>query len=112
MPKEMGESANMDGCGFVQTFTRIMLPNAKPVIATVCIMQFIWSWSAFLIPLVLTINEPGLKTLSVGMLYFTDMYATDWTGMAAGATISLVPVIIIFIFMQRYFYEGITGAVK
>jgi ABC-type glycerol-3-phosphate transport system permease component len=112
VPKEIEESAEIDGCGFVMTFYKVVLPTAKPVIATASIMQFIWTWSSFLVPLVLTINKPDMKTLSVGMLSFTELYATDWSGMAAGATISLVPVMIVFIFMQRYFYEGISGAVK
>lgn len=112
VPKEIAESAEMDGCGFVRTFVKVILPTSKPVIATASIMQFIWTWSSFLIPLVLTITRPELKTLSVGMLSFTELYKTDWTGMAAGATIALVPVMMIFIFMQRYFYEGISGAVK
>lgn len=112
VPKEIAESAEMDGCGFVRTFAKVVLPTSKPVIATAAIMQFIWTWSSFLIPLVLTITKPELKTLSVGMLSFTELYKTDWTGMAAGATIALVPVMLIFIFMQRYFYEGISGAVK
>lgn len=112
VPKEIEEAAEIDGCGFVRTFASVVLPSAKPVIATASIMQFIWTWSSFLVPLVLTINKPELRTLSVGMLSFTELYATDWTGMAAGATIALLPVMLIFIFMQRYFYEGISGAVK
>jgi len=112
VPKELGEAAEIDGCGFVKTFLKVYLPTAKPVIASASIMQFIWTWSAFLTPLVLTINKPELRTLSVGMLSFTELYGTDWTGMTAGATISLIPVMLVFIFMQRYFYEGISGAVK
>ncbi|MBE1556324.1 carbohydrate ABC transporter permease [Sporosarcina limicola] len=112
IPKEMEESAAMDGCGFLGTFFRVILPTAKPVIATAIIMQFIWTWSSFLVPLVLTLNNPELRTLAVGMLSFVGKYQTDWTGMAAGATISLLPVIIVFILMQRYFIEGISGSVK
>jgi raffinose/stachyose/melibiose transport system permease protein len=112
VPKEIEESAEIDGCGFVRTFAKVVLPTSMPVIATASIMQFIWTWSSFLIPLVLTITKPGLKTLSVGMTSFIEMYKTDWTGMAAGATISLIPVMVVFIVMQRYFYEGISGAVK
>ena len=112
VPKEIEESASMDGAGFLMTFYKIVLPTAKPVIATAVIMQFIWTWSSFLVPLVLTLNNPELRTLAVGMLSFVGKYQTDWTGMAAGATISLLPVIIIFIIMQRYFIEGISGSVK
>jgi ABC-type glycerol-3-phosphate transport system permease component len=112
LPKELEEAARIDGCGFLRTFFKVMLPLAKPVIATTAIMQFIWTWSSFLIPLVLTINKPELSTLAVGMQSFVGSYSTDWSGMAAGATISLLPVMIIFILMQKYFVEGVAGAVK
>ncbi|MDQ0298009.1 raffinose/stachyose/melibiose transport system permease protein [Salibacterium salarium] len=112
MPKELEEAAIMDGCGFVRTFYRVMLPMAKPIVATTVIMQFIWTWSSFLIPTVLTISKPELRTLAVGMQNFVGTHSTDWSGMAAGATISLLPVIIVFILMQRYFIEGVAGAVK
>lgn len=112
VPQEIEDSAAIDGCGFVGTFFKVILPTAKPVIATAAIMQFIWTWSSFLVPLVLTLNNPELRTLAVGMLNFVGKYQTDWTGMASGATISLVPVILIFIIMQRYFIEGISGSVK
>lgn len=112
IPKEIEESAAIDGSGFLRTFAKIMLPAAKPVIATAVIMQFIWTWSSFLVPLVLTLNRPELRNLAVGMLSFVGEHQTDWTGMASGATISLLPVIILFILMQRYFIEGIAGAVK
>lgn len=112
LPKELEETASLDGCGFLGTFLKVMLPLSKPIIATVSIMQFIWTWNAFLVPLIFTLNRPGLRTLSVGMYSFVGQYNTDWTGMAAGATISLVPIMLVFIFMQRYFVEGIAGAVK
>ncbi|MEK4302250.1 carbohydrate ABC transporter permease [Oceanobacillus sp. FSL W8-0428] len=112
VPQEVEDSAAIDGAGFFRTFAKIVLPTAKPVIATAAIMQFIWTWSSFLVPLVLTLNSPELRTLAVGMLSFVGRYQTDWTGMAAGASISLVPVILIFIVMQRYFIEGISGSVK
>lgn len=112
IPKELEEAAEIDGCGFLRTFFKVMLPLSKPIVATTAIMQFIWSWSSFLVPLVLTINEPELRTLAVGMQTFVGTHSTDYTGMAAGATISLLPVILVFIFMQRYFIEGIAGAVK
>ncbi len=100
------------GVVFLGTFFKVILPTAKPVFATAVIMQFIWTWSSYLVPLVLTITKPELRTLAVGMTAFTEQYSTDWTGMAAGATISLLPVMLIFIVMQRYFIEGIAGSVK
>ena len=112
IPKEMEEAAVMDGCGFFQTYVRIMFPLAKPVITTVVIMQFIWTWNSFLLPLVLTLSKPELRTLAVGMYALQGEHVVDWTGIAAGATISVLPVIIIFIIMQKHFVNGIAGAVK
>lgn len=112
IPNELEESATIDGSGFLRTFFSIMLPLAKPVIATAGIMQFIWTWNSFLVPLVFTISKPELRTLAVGMYNFVGEYSTDWVGMAAGATISVVPVIIVFIAFQRFFIEGVAGSIK
>lgn len=112
LPKELEEAAEMDGAGFLRTYFKVMLPLSAPIVATTAIMQFIWTWSSFLVPLVLTLNKPELRTLAVGMESFVGTYSSDYAGMAAGATISLLPVIIVFIVMQRYFIEGVAGAVK
>ncbi|MCC2683897.1 MAG: sugar permease [Paenibacillaceae bacterium] len=112
IPKELEESAKMDGCGFVRTFATIMLPLAKPVIATAAIMQFIHSWNSFFIPLVFTVHRPDLRTLGVGLYSFVQDHNSDLAGMAAGATISFIPIILVFLFFQRYFVEGVAGAVK
>lgn len=112
LPQELEEAAIMDGASFVRVFWQVMLPLSGPVVATVIIMQFIASWNDFLLPLVLTLARPNLRTLSVGMYAFRGEYFTDWSGMAAAATIAIVPVILLFLFLQRYFIEGIAGAVK
>lgn len=112
LPQDLEDAALIDGCGFVRIFWNVMLPLAKPVIATATIMRFMWSWNAFFLPLVFTLGKPELRTLGVGMYAFVAEYATDWTGMAAAATISLVPIITIFLLLQRYFVEGVAGAIK
>jgi ABC-type glycerol-3-phosphate transport system permease component len=112
LPKELEEAAIVDGAGFFRIFWRVMLPLAKPVVATTVILEFMHSWNAFFLPLVLTLTRPELRTLAVGMYAFKGEFFTDWSGMAAGATISLLPIIIIFLFLQRYFVEGVAGAVK
>ena len=112
LPKELEEAAILDGASFIQIFIRVMLPLSKPVIATVTILTFLSAWNNFFIPLVFTFSTPDLRTLSVGMFAFVGQHETDWSGMAAGATISLLPVVIIFFLAQRYFIEGIAGAVK
>ncbi|KFL28829.1 sugar permease [Devosia sp. 17-2-E-8] len=112
LPRELEEAATMDGAGFLRVFFDVMLPLAGPVTATVTVLTFLAAWNAFLIPLVFTFGTPGLRTLPVGMLAFVGTNETDWSGMAAAATISLLPVIFFFFFVQRYFVEGIAGAVK
>ena len=112
LPKELEEAAVVDGAGFFRVFLEIMLPLAKPVVATTIILQFMASWNAFLQPLVLTLSRPDLRTLAVGMYAFRGEYSTDWSGMAAAATISLAPIVITFLLLQRYFIEGIAGSVK
>lgn len=112
LPKELEEAAIVDGAGFLRTFLRVMLPMAGPVTATVTLMTFMATWNAFFLPLVFTFSRPDLRTLSVGMLAFIGENSTDWSGMAAAAVISLLPVVILFIVLQRHFVEGIAGAVK
>ncbi|TCL67385.1 raffinose/stachyose/melibiose transport system permease protein [Hydrogenispora ethanolica] len=112
IPNELEEAAWLDGCGFFRNFVQIMLPLSKPVIGSVIIMQFIWTWNSFFLPLVLSLSNSKLWTLAVGLYALKGEYVVDWTGIAAGGSIALVPIIIVFLFLQRYFVEGIAGAVK
>jgi raffinose/stachyose/melibiose transport system permease protein len=112
LPRELEEAAVIDGAGFVRVFVQVMMPLAKPIVATTIIMHFISTWNSFLLPLVLTLSRPNLRTLAVGMYAFRGEFFIDWSGMAAAATISLLPIILVFLVMQRYFVEGIAGAVK
>jgi multiple sugar transport system permease protein len=112
VPKELDEASELDGATFGQTFVHIMLPLAKPMIATTIVLQFMWTWNSFFTPLVLTLNNPDLRTLTVGLYAFVGEYNTDWTGLTAAALISIVPVLILFLALQRYFIAGLTGSVK
>ncbi|WP_135553609.1 carbohydrate ABC transporter permease [Paenibacillus cymbidii] len=112
IPKELEDSAEMDGCGFIKTYYKVILPLAMPIIATVAIVQFINAWNSFFVPLIFTLGSPSLKTLAVGMYNFSHKSGTDYSGLAAAASIALIPVLTIFVFFQRYFIEGISGAVK
>ncbi|GAA0179147.1 carbohydrate ABC transporter permease [Clostridium sediminicola] len=111
-PKELGEAAKIDGCGFFKTFALIMFPLAKPIIGSVIIMQSIWTWNSFLLPLTLTLSNESIRTLSVGLYVLKGENVVDWTGIAAGGAIALIPIIIVFISLQKYFVEGIAGSVK
>ncbi len=112
IPKEMEEAATIDGAGFFQTYAKVMFPLAKPIMVTVVIMQFIWTWNSFLLPLIITLNNPKIRTLAVGLYALRGENVVDWTGIAAGASIAIVPVVVIFIALQKYFVDGIAGAVK
>ncbi len=112
VPKELEEASKIDGCNYFQTFYYIMMRLCKPVATTVVIMETIWAWNAFMLPLVLTLNNPSSRTLAVGLYAFKGENTVDWTGIAAGGSIAVIPIIILFIFMQKHFVEGIAGAVK
>jgi raffinose/stachyose/melibiose transport system permease protein len=112
IPREMEEAAVVDGASFVRTFFSVMLPLAMPVTSTVAVLTFITTWNSFFLPLVFSFSRPNIRTVSVGMQAFVGETATDWSGMAAAGVISIVPVVVLFIFLQRYFVEGISGAVK
>ncbi|MFC7465743.1 carbohydrate ABC transporter permease [Brachybacterium sp. GCM10030252] len=112
MPKELLEASRIDGAGFLRSFWSIMLPLSKPVIATAVIMTIMRVWNSFLIPLVLTLSRPDQRTLAVGVYAFQGENSTDWTGMAAASTMSILPIVIAFLLMQRHFVEGIAGAVR
>ena len=112
IPVELEEAAKMDGAGFIRTFIMIMLPLTKPVVATVSILQVLHAWNDFLLPVVITLGNPDIRTLSVGVYAFKGEYFVDWSGMAAASVITILPIIILFLFMQKYFVEGVQGAVK
>ncbi len=112
LPKELEEAAIVDGVTFFQVFRYVMLPLARPIVVTVIIMQVLHAWNDFLLPLVVTLANPAIRTLSVGIYAFKGEQFIDWTGMAAAATISIVPVVLLFILLQRYFISGLSGAVK
>jgi len=112
IPRELEEAAVLDGAGFSSTFFRIMLPLSLPVTATVTLLTCLETWNAFFLPLVFTLSRPELRTVSVGMVAFIGENSVDWPGMAAAATISLLPLVVLFIILQRHFVDGIAGAVK
>lgn len=112
LPRELEEAARIDGAGFLRTFWKVMLPLSKPAIATAVILTLMRVWNSFLIPLVLTLAQPELRTLAVGIYSFEGQNLTDWSGLAAASTISLLPIVGVFLLLQRYFVEGVAGAVR
>lgn len=112
LDRELEEAALIDGANFHQLFWRVMLPLATPMLATVGLFTFISSWNNFFIPLVFTAADSSTSTLAVGMYSFVGNHSTNWTEMSAAAVISLVPIMLVFVFLQRYFINAIAGAIK
>lgn len=112
IPTELEEAARMDGVGFSRTFLFVMLPLARPIVVTVVVLQVLHAWNDFLLPLVVTLANPALRTLSVGVYAFKGENYIDWGGMTAAATMSILPIVVLFLFLQRYFIDGLAGAVK
>ena len=112
IPNELEESAKIDGCGFFKTYFSVMRPLSRPISTTVVIMESVWTWNAFQLPLILTLNNPSSRTLAVGLYAFKVENTIDWTGICAGGAIAMIPIIIIFISFQRFFINGMAGAVK
>lgn len=112
LPGELEDAARVDGVSSLQIFWYVMLPLAKPMVVTVIIMQILHAWNDFLLPLVITLANPAIRTLSVGIFAFKGEQTIDWTGMAAAASISILPIVVLFIILQRYFISGLSGAVK
>ncbi|HVX47234.1 MAG TPA: carbohydrate ABC transporter permease [Mycobacteriales bacterium] len=110
--KEVEEAARVDGAGFHQIYFYVILPLARPMLATLGLFSFINSWNDFMTPLVFTLGEPHLRTLAVGLYAFISQTSTDWTALCAGSVISLAPIILVFIFAQRHIVAAIAGAVK
>lgn len=112
IPKELDEAAEIDGCGHWRIFINVILPLSKPALATKTIFTFMGAWGSFLWPLVVT-NEEALRTLPLGLLAFQGQYSTQWHLLMAASLLMLLPILIIFLFGQRYFVSGLTvGAVK
>ena len=115
VPKELDEAARIDGCSFFQTYSRIIMPMLKPVLATIAILSFRQGWNEYIMPRVFTMTNDSLRPLTVGvnMLKNAGDGAAAWNIMFAGATIAIIPILVVFICFSRYFMGGLTaGAVK
>ena len=111
LPNELYEAAEVDGANFWQKF-RLTVPLVNPITATVVIFQFLSSWEDILNPIIYTLGKPELRNLQSGLIAFQGENATDWVGLAAAIVMTIIPVIILFLFTQRFFVKGLAGAVK
>jgi multiple sugar transport system permease protein len=111
LPDELLEAARVDGAGEFHIFLRIVLPLLVPAMTSLAILVFIWSWGAFLWPLVI-IQDRSLQVLAVGLTDFAQSYsrAPEWGAAMAASTVATLPIAVLFAFFQKYFIKGLTAA--
>ena len=111
-PRSLLEAARIDGASSWTTMTRVLLPMGRPAILTMVLLVFMWTWNEFLLALVMVSNE-NLRTAPLGLAFFQGQHTSDLTLLAAGAVIVATPVVIVYVFLQRHFIQGmLTGATK
>ena len=107
VPDELLEAARVDGAGNLKIFLRIVLPLSKPLIAVMVLIAFMGQWNDFLWPLI-TLKDPDLYTLPVAMRFLQGQFVNDYGALMAMALMASLPLVVLFLFLQRYFVEGLT----
>ncbi|MFP4204690.1 MAG: carbohydrate ABC transporter permease [Spirochaetaceae bacterium] len=112
VPKELEESAYLDGCTTMQSFAYVVLPMMRVMIVTVIILQALWIWNDFLLP-ALVLYSRNLHTIPLGIFRFFGQHMDRWDSALATLTMGMLPVIVLFLFLQKYIIRGVTaGSVK
>lgn len=112
IPKELDEAANIDGCGHIKSFFMIMLPIAKPGVVVAAVFSFVYAWGDLIYGITF-ITNPNMRPITSSIYNYVQQYQTLWNSTMAFGIIAISPVILIFIFMQKYIVSGLTnGAVK
>ncbi|OHB53784.1 MAG: hypothetical protein A2Y10_05340 [Planctomycetes bacterium GWF2_41_51] len=106
LPKELDESAEIDGCGAIRRFFYIILPNSIPVLIVVAIFTFVYTWQDVMGPLVY-LDNPAYRTVTLGLEYFRSPYIDNRHLLMTGAVLAMLPVAILFIFLQKHIMSGI-----
>ena len=115
VPKELDDAATIDGAGVFRIYWQIIVPMIRPILGIVALFSFRTAWNEFITAQVFTMSNPNLKTLSVAVanLRYSSNAAAEWHIMAAGASIALIPILIVYLLANKQFIAGITaGAVK
>lgn len=112
LPKELLSAALVDGCGYARFFWHITLPLSRPIITTVGIIAFVHSWNQYILPLIL-LNTESKYPWPLGIMEYQGEYTTEWHLVLAFVTLTIIPAVLIFVFVQKYIVAGLTaGAVK
>lgn len=109
IPDELCEAARIDGMNEYQIWFRIMLPLSKPALSTLTIFTFVTTWNDFLGPLIY-LTKTELKTIQIGIRMFITQYSTEYGLIMAASIVSLIPVLVVFLVLQRFFVEGIASS--
>lgn len=109
IPRDLEEAARIDGAGYLQTFWRIMLPLASPALAAVAILQFQGTWNGFFWPVIL-LRDRDQWTIPLAIAQFQDLYQTQWAPLMAVIVLATLPILILYVFFQRYFVEGVAAS--
>ncbi|BDZ46517.1 carbohydrate ABC transporter permease [Naasia aerilata] len=109
VPRELDEAATIDGAGHFRIFWTVVLPNIRPALATLTVFAFMSSWNSFLWPLVV-LRAPALQTLPVALAALQGQYTTDWAVLMAGSVVSILPMLALYIFAQRYVVQGVASS--
>lgn len=113
VPLELEEAATIDGCGQVHTFFEIVLPLLRPAFVTVLILNGIWIWNDFLLPLLVLGSAGQVQTIPLAVTAFAGAYLKQWDLILTSALLAMVPIIVLFLFAQRYIIKGmVEGAIK
>jgi len=112
LPVELSDSGKVDGCNEFQVFWHIILPLTTPAISSLAIFQFVWTWNAFLMPLIY-LNKDEFRPMTLGLMFFQGRYTSDYAMISAAVTLTTLPLILVYIILQRQFLRGLTaGAIK
>jgi multiple sugar transport system permease protein len=109
VPRELDEAAMLDGAGHFRTFFSIVLPNIRPALATLTVFAFMGSWNSFLWPLVV-LRKPELQTLPIALAGLQGQYTTEWDIIMAGSVVSILPMLALYIFAQKYVIQGVASS--
>ncbi|KJD47446.1 carbohydrate ABC transporter permease [Paenibacillus terrae] len=113
IPNEIDESAKIDGASGFRLFFSVIFPLLKSVTATIVIIDVMWIWNDFLLPLLMVNGSPSTKTLTLAAYTFVGQYTSDWQYAMTAMVMAVLPSIVVFIFLQKYIVKGVVaGAVK
>ncbi len=112
IPKELDEAAFIDGCGYFKYIFTFIVPLMKPILSTIFILKFVGGWNDFLTPYIYLI-EDKFMTISTGLFAFKGQFSSDWPGLSAATFSVALPVIVLYVFLQKYIIDGMAaGALK